>query len=97
MASQKYIEIRNCKAIKSNGEQCKAWAVWGENCCYAHGGRANGRQGAVCSCVAYAWPHRLAITHKYLSSNVTTYSPFLSRLGYASSIPLLGASSLPYS
>jgi|DEB0MinimDraft_6_1074348.scaffolds.fasta_scaffold00749_9 hypothetical protein len=58
VASDRYTEVRKCKAIKKNGDPCKLWAVWGDTRCNRHGGSANGRIGAVCDCEAYPFPHR---------------------------------------
>ena len=69
--SERARELRRCKAIKPNGERCKAWARWGDprQLCVAHGGghhtgpleTARGievKTVPVCHCDAYAWPHR---------------------------------------
>jgi hypothetical protein len=60
VTTENYEKLRRCTATTKNGESCKNWAVWGDpnQLCASHGGKANGKVGAVCNCVAYPFPHR---------------------------------------
>ncbi len=60
-------ELRRCRWIYPEGhpragERCQAWAMWDSSrgYCWAHGGRppGRGRIQPLCTCEAYAWPHR---------------------------------------
>lgn len=71
---QTYREKRQCTATKSNGEPCKAWALWNcpEQLCAAHYYSTRGpeltpdvrtrrdrqRNRPTCDCEAYPFPHR---------------------------------------
>lgn len=63
--------LRQCTALRRDGERCRAWACWDDplSRCAAHAGRTRGEhrpgwkepQHATyrpCRCAAYAWPHR---------------------------------------
>jgi hypothetical protein len=64
--------LRQCKAIKANGERCKAWALWNspEQICSGHTYKKRRAQDIrtrilayktkhpPCRCEAYKWPHR---------------------------------------
>jgi hypothetical protein len=66
--SRKARELRQCTAIRADGEPCSAWARWGcaDRLCTAHAIRRRGkrddysviRSKAKCTCEAYDWPHR---------------------------------------
>ncbi len=62
---------RRCTGTTKDGSPCRAYALWGGTLCVVHArpgprGPQRGRwepppprkSGAVCHCVAYAWPHR---------------------------------------
>jgi len=62
---------RRCTGTTKDGSPCRAYALWGGDLCVVHArpgprGPQRGRwepppprkSGAVCHCVAYAWPHR---------------------------------------
>lgn len=50
---------RRCTATKRNGQRCRAFACTGDHRCSAHGGTPTGkRRRPICTCPAYAWPHR---------------------------------------
>lgn len=59
--------LRRCKATRKDGQQCSAWALWGTEHCSAHTYQVRGKRArpwetmrsrALCTCGAYAWPHR---------------------------------------
>ena len=63
--------LRICTATRTNGEPCRAWALWDDplqRCVrHARGGRGKALRERVswsktrytpCTCIAYAWPHR---------------------------------------
>jgi hypothetical protein len=66
--------LRQCKAVRKDGQPCRAWATWDseEQLCAWHSGRCSEGRGkgtagfdsgmkakyAPCTCEAYAWPHR---------------------------------------
>ena len=69
--TEKARSLRQCVAVKPNGERCRAWARWGDarQLCLVHSGghhtgpmseaaRIGVRTVPLCHCVAYAWPHR---------------------------------------
>jgi hypothetical protein len=71
--SEQARELRRCKALRNDGEPCRAFAAWDDpqGCCTIHAGRhfrgvrmrfqhAPHRQARYkpCTCRAYAWPHK---------------------------------------
>ena len=69
--SDKATSLRRCTALRSDGEPCRAWAMWDDTrqLCVHHAGRGKrgrqrGQKGSErtrftpCTCLAYAWPHR---------------------------------------
>lgn len=66
--SEKAKALRRCTHTHADGKPCKGWAVWGDprRLCRAHGGRNPAAAGdpsertrpILCTCIAYAWPHR---------------------------------------
>ena len=64
--------VRRCRGRRSDGERCRAWAVWDDprGLCMAHAGRhhkgpmppkLSAHQPAryrPCTCAAYSWPDR---------------------------------------
>jgi hypothetical protein len=70
--SEKAIQMRRCTARTKAGEQCKAWAIWGDprRLCASHAGikkkpygtsphrYRNRKSKARCVCRAYSFPHR---------------------------------------
>ena len=64
--------IRRCKATRTDGQRCRAWAMWNKRVCVAHSDRKkSGPHPAIpryvtkphyrhapCRCDAYQWPHR---------------------------------------
>src|SRR5262245_17115545 len=70
--TQKARDLRQCKAIKPDGQRGKVWAAWNdpEQRCSTHAGRTGGERNfkrftwpqktkyPPCRCKAYQWPHR---------------------------------------
>lgn len=65
--------IRRCRAVRADGQPCRAWAVWGLTVCVAHSHRKKSGPHPIppahrtkhyngtrhnCHCAAYNWPHR---------------------------------------
>jgi hypothetical protein len=58
--------LRQCMAVRKDGEPCQGWAIWGEpnQLCVRHAGvrrrrYTSGRTPAIpCPSAAYNWPHR---------------------------------------
>ena len=64
--------LRQCLAVKADGTQCRAFAMWGDpdQLCSAHNGHTRAedkdpsercpepRTSVYCYCAAYPWPHR---------------------------------------
>jgi hypothetical protein len=69
--SPKAQALRRCRAVRKDGQPCRAYAVWDDSrgLCAAHGRHHTGKmprrpgptmrtKNPPCTCQAYAWPHR---------------------------------------
>ena len=69
--SPKAQALRRCRAVRKDGQPCRAYAVWDDprRLCAAHGRHHTGKMprefdpryktnNPPCTCQAYAWPHR---------------------------------------